>query len=202
MRKLSVQVVLMNKPVITAVLPRVLLIILIQTVLLIVMIAGRQAILDSDTTVILETEPIDPRSLFRGDYVRLNYTINELNLAELAGDKDFQRNETVYVVLQPEDDFWTAVAVYRQLPVNAGHKKPLTVIRGVVKHQIKRGKTEDLSVTYGIENYFVPEGEGLKLERPQEGDKVTLEIALDDKGKAAIKALLVNGVRQYEETLF
>ena len=52
-------------------------------------------------------------------------------------------------------------------------------------------EVSSLQINYGIENYFVPEGEGLKLERPKAGDKVTLEIALDGEGHAAIKSLLL-----------
>ena len=50
----------------------IILIVAIQSLLLVFMILNRQSILLSDNVVVLETRPIDPRSLFRGDYVRLN----------------------------------------------------------------------------------------------------------------------------------
>ena len=199
------------------VLPGILLIIFIQTLLLAAMIVNRQTILSSDTIVVLETKPIDPRSLFRGDYVRLNYDINELQLDELSGDRQFKKNDTVYVVLQQSGQYWNAKAIYldkQNLFKNHPEmmqSKQYALIQGVIKHVINRQWDRDdkadtyvtsLRVSYGIENYFVPEGEGLKLERPDAGDKVTLEIALDDDGHAVIKALLVNGIQQYEETLF
>lgn len=199
------------------VLPGILLIILIQTLLLAAMIANRQTILSSDTIVVLETKPIDPRSLFRGDYVRLNYDINELQLDELSGDRKFKKNDTVYVVLQQSGQYWKAEAIYsdkHNLFKNHAEimqNKQYALIQGVIKHVINRqqdrnDKTDNyvtsLGVSYGIENYFVPEGEGLKLERSETSDKVTLEIALDDDGHAVIKTLLVGGIRQYEETLF
>ena len=199
------------------VLPGILLIILMQTLVLAAMIANRQNVLSSDTIVVLETKPIDPRSLFRGDYVRLDYDINELQLDELSGDQKFKKNDTVYVVLQQSGQYWNAEAIYsnkdnffKNYPDKMQNKQ-YALIQGVVKHVINRqwdrnDKTASyvtsLRVSYGIENYFVPEGEGLKLERPEAGDKVTLEIALDDDGHAVIKTLLVNGIRQYEETLF
>jgi uncharacterized membrane-anchored protein len=91
---------------------KIFLIILIQSSLLLAMIANRQTILSSDTIVILETRPIDPRSLFRGDYVRLNYEINELQLDKLSGDQSFKRNDTIYVVLQKQNLYWQAKAVF------------------------------------------------------------------------------------------
>ena len=196
--------------------PRILFILLIQTLLLVAMIASRQIILSSDTVVILETKPIDPRSLFRGDYVRLNYDINELQLDELSGDRIFKTNDTVYVVLQQSGQYWDARAIYleKDNALNSYEKKEnehKVLIQGVVKRvtnrQWDRDDKADVSVTslrvnYGIENYFVPENEGLKLERPEVNDKVTLEIALDEEGHAVIKTLLLNGVQQYEEALF
>ena len=202
----------LHKPV----LPKILFILLIQTLLLVAMIASRQMILSSDTVVVLQTKPIDPRSLFRGDYVRLNYDINELQLDELSGDRIFKTNDTVYVVLQQSGQYWDARAIYleKNNAFNSYEKQKnerKVLIQGVVQRvtnrQWDRNDKADISVTslrvnYGIENYFVPEGEGLKLERPETNDKITLKIALDDDGHAVIKALLLNGVQQYEEALF
>lgn len=197
-----------------SVLAAIVLVIVLQSCLLILMIANRQAILLSDTIVVLETQPIDPRSLFRGDYVRLNYHINDLKLKHLEGDKSFKVNELIYVVLEQKEKYWRASAVYSELP-ELTEKMSLTnrkaVIQGVVKKVNNKQwnwknlgfvKANNIKISYGIENYFVPEGEGLKLERPKEGDKVTLEIALDKKGHAAIKTLLLNGEAQYQESLF
>jgi uncharacterized membrane-anchored protein len=57
-------------------------------------------------------------------------------------------------------------------------------------------------VRYGIENYFVPEGEGRALEQPEEDEEVTILVAVDRYGNAGIKAVLVNGEVRYEERLF
>jgi uncharacterized membrane-anchored protein len=59
-----------------------------------------------------------------------------------------------------------------------------------------------VTVRYGIEDYFVPEGEGRVLERPVAGEAVSLRIAVDRFGNGAIQALLINGVERYRETLF
>jgi hypothetical protein len=57
-------------------------------------------------------------------------------------------------------------------------------------------------VRYGIENYFVPEGEGRALERPKPNEKVTIQVAVDRYGRAGIQAVLVNGQPRYVERLF
>jgi len=57
-------------------------------------------------------------------------------------------------------------------------------------------------VRYGIESYFVPEGQGRKLEALAREKKLATLLAVDARGNAAIKGLIVDGVLQYEEPLF
>jgi len=57
-------------------------------------------------------------------------------------------------------------------------------------------------VRYGIERYFVPEGQGLRLETLAREKKMATLIAVDAKGNAAIKGLIIDGTLQYEEPLF
>lgn len=184
---------------------RLLLIIIIQTMVLGGMIAKRQWTLATGTPVLLETRPIDPRSLFSGDYVTFNYDISRLRLDNLAGDDDFERHDTVYVVLEPGEPYWRARGVYHRPPAGA------LALRGRVVYVNEHwwnAETESseevrhLTVRYGIEDYFVPEGEGRELERPVQDEVVALRVAVDRFGNGAIQALLINGVERYRETLF
>ena len=178
------------------------LVVVLQTAALVGMVAIKQRTLITGKPVLLETEPIDPRSLFRGDYVRLNYTISNLDYAEVEGDNDFERHDQIYVMLREGEKFWEAVSIHHEMPV---HGPESVIIRGEVDHIgiWTGGENRDgISVRYGIENYFVPEGEGLALERPAEGEEVTILVAVDRKGDSAIKAVLLNGEVRYEEKLF
>lgn len=187
---------------------RLTVIVLFQTLVLVSMIALKQHTLNSGTLVVLETEPIDPRSLFSGDYVRLNYAISDLRLDEVGGDRDFKAHDRAYVVLKAGDPFWQPVAVYHEMPsLPAGQ----VAIRGEVQYSgeslwnpdtRKSEKVPHLSLRYGIENYYVPEGEGRALERTVPGEKVSLRVAVDKAGVAGIKAVLVNGRERYVESLW
>jgi uncharacterized membrane-anchored protein len=183
-------------------------ILLIQTLLLIGMIGEKQWTLNTGTQVLLETQPIDPRSLFRGDYVRLNYSISRLNIDQLPGDNSFVEHDPVYLVLQPEEKYWAPVSIHKTCPEIQENQ---VVIKGTVEwvmeqiwdDELKKSvEANTIDVRYGIENYFVPEGEGMALERPQEGEKVDIRVAIDSRGKAGIKAVLVNGEERYIEKLF
>ncbi len=188
---------------------RLAVVVVLQTLALFTMIAMKQWTLNTGTLVVLETQPIDPRSLFRGDYVRLNYRISELKPQELAGDNEFRRHDPLYLVLEPDDPYWRPVSVHRRKPTLAGDQ---VAIRGEVQYVNHRGRFDGatneiepiqvMQVRYGIESYFVPEGEGRVLERPQPGEVVSLRIAVDKAGNAGIKAVLVNGEARYTERLF
>jgi uncharacterized membrane-anchored protein len=58
------------------------------------------------------------------------------------------------------------------------------------------------SVRYGIESFFVPEGTGRELEKLVGEKKLAALIAVDEQGNAAIKGLVSEGKRVYEESLF
>lgn len=188
---------------------RIVMVAAIQFLLLCGMVAGKQYTLNTGEQVLLETQPIDPRSLFRGDYVVLNYTINSLALDELEGDNDFERHEDVYVVLEKSGDYHAPVAVHREMP-----DADALVIKGTIRYvqggrwNAETQQQEDgrfLDVKYGIENYFVPEGTGRELElrwNDPEDKRVDIRIAVDRFGKSGIKAVLVDGEERYVESLF
>jgi uncharacterized membrane-anchored protein len=178
------------------------LVVVLQTAALVGMVAVKQRTLITGRPILLETEPIDPRSLFRGDYVRLNYTISSLDYANIEGDNDFERHDRVYVMLRKDKKFWHAVSIHHEMPA---HGPDSVIIRGEAQYSgIWTGSEsrDGINVNYGIENYFVPEGEGMALERPTDGEEVTMLIAVDAKGDSAIKAVLVNDEVRYEEKLF
>lgn len=124
---------------------------------------------------ILKTAPVDPRSLFRGNYVRLNYDISTID-KELTSER-FKINEVGYVTLKEQEDVFVATGLH--------HEKPQTgvFIRGRVK-----GVDSGYRMKYGIEAYFMPKEKALKTERSvRQGAHA--EVFLLDSGKAAIAAL-------------
>lgn len=178
------------------------LVVVLQTVSLVTMVGMKQRTLATGTPVLLETRPIDPRSLFRGDYVILGYAIGALEQQDFPNTANFERHDTIYVLLRPGDQYWEPVSIHRDRPeIPDGH----VAIKGDVEGNWgiwRDGESRPgIRVRYGIENYFVPEGEGRELERP--GDKtVSILAAVDSRGNAGIKAVLVDGEIRYEETLF
>lgn len=175
----------------------------LQTAVLAWMIYDRVSLVRQGREVVLETAPIDPRSLFRGDYVILNYKISALDAKELAGEDAFRRAQRVFVTLQKDDTgadagrlaAWKAVSIAGAFPADAGDNR--VVIRGEV-----RSTGRLLRIKYGIESYFVPEGEGRRLEKLARTGNMQVLVAVGRNGEAAIKGLLIDGKLRYEESLF
>lgn len=169
----------------------------LQTLALFAIVGMKQWTLSTGTPVLLETRPVDPRSLFRGDYVVLNYAIGTLD-AGLAGmPLEVRKGDAVFVTLRQDGEFWKAASVHAERP----DAVPGTVvIKGEARSAAGRGARLDLQ--YGIEEYFVPEGEGRAIEQPRQEGNVSILVAVDRFGKAGIKAVLIDGVVRYEEKLF
>ena len=175
----------------------------VQIVLLAVMITDRAQILRDGTEVKLQTRPVDPRDLLRGDYVVLGYDISQLPAGALLGQP--ASNHTVFVKLAPNrDGLYEAVSVHADAVAVAS---PEVLIRGRVAYGATCGPSgrafcDKLQVRYNLESYFVPEGEGRKLELARNQRKLTVVAAVLPSGRAAIKRLLVDGEPIYEEPWF
>lgn len=177
--------------------------VLVQCVLLVLMVADRMQILREGREVTLQTQPVDPRDLLRGDYVVLRYDISEVTAGALAGKPAEARNPIVFVKLAPNaDGLYAAVSVHAEpVPVTA----PEVLIRGRVSYSCGsnvRTFCDKLTIKYGLESYFVPEGEGGKLEQARNQQKLRIVAAVLPSGRAAIKRLLLDGEPVYEEPLY
>ena len=145
-----------------------------QLVFLIGFIGVREVALRTGTEVVLQTVPVDPRSLLQGDYAILDYEI-----ARLPDWMDgFSEGRTVYVVLQEERDVWTSSSYTEERSRVAGEV--------FIKGRIDRIGHAD----FGIGTYFVPEGTGRVVERAQD---VKVVVSVDEDGNAVIKDVLVDG---------
>jgi GDYXXLXY protein len=177
----------------------------IQIALIGLMVVDRVMILRTGTDVTLQTRPLDPRDFLRGDYVVLGYDISSVPAGALKDEPSAGPDTPVFVKLAPNrDGFHEAISVHAA-PVDVAI--PEVLIRGHVISGASCGKDlhafcATLQVRYGIERYFVPEGEGRKLENARNQRKLTIVAAVAPTGRAAIKRLLIDGEPVYDEPWF
>ncbi|MCX7703675.1 MAG: GDYXXLXY domain-containing protein [Planctomycetota bacterium] len=181
--------------------------VILQFTVLISITVYRYSVIAGGKTVYLKTVPVDPRSLFQGDYVILDYEISRLDSRELDEKRYYEKESRVYVKLRPhpEKKYWVPVSLTEKPPALQENE---AVIRGKVKEceamteQDEKGGFKGwyyvYRIQYPIDSYFVPEGKGKPIEdamRRSSEKEVLVEVKLNRIGDAVITGLLVDGVR-------
>lgn len=146
-------------------------------------IAVKEYTLRTGQDVLLKTMPVDPRDLFRGDYVVLLYDISRIDPVSVVVEKtDLKSGDKVYVGLDIRGKYAVATNIYTSPPKDGLY----------IKGALRDVSANRFNVEYGIESYFVPEGAGKVIER-QRGKNVDVKVSIDKSGNSLIKALLIDG---------
>jgi uncharacterized membrane-anchored protein len=148
------------------------------------------AVLSFGEVVLLETEPVDPRDIFRGDYVTLNYKISSIpeDLMPEAMTSDEtdaygSRNRTreVYVTLKKDDSGVGSVeSVSLSAPASGLYLKSL----------VTRSWNSSFTCDYRLGVYFLPEGTGREMEEKISHSQVLADVRVL-LGRGVIKNLKV-----------
>lgn len=128
-------------------------------------------------TLRLRVVPVDPRDLFRGEYVILGYDISRLPRDPNLGVPN--PGDIVFVELSRNEGSteWNAVSWSRHRPTRG------IFLRGTVQQYSR--------VEYGIESYFVEEGQGPEYERAARSGDLYADIVVDDEGRGIVKRLII-----------
>jgi uncharacterized membrane-anchored protein len=136
----------------------------------------------------LEIAPVDPRSMFRGHYARLNYTVATVDSKLFEGpDENLRKGEVVYVFIEEgEGEVWRATRVQLEEPLSG------LFLRGRLTQAWPHNE-QPLRVRYGIEAWFAPKAKALEIEkavRSRPGDENAYAvIAISGSGRAALARL-------------
>lgn len=174
----------------------------LQVVILLTLVGRHSYTLATGTEVLLKSEPIDPWSPLKGQYVRLRYNISTFPLSLAAGEEPpYQRGDVVWVILQkynPDGDpYWSATAVGKERsrpgPGQVAVQARVDWVQwwGDPSQNPPTGFKSQVNLLYGIEEFYVPEGEGPGLEANRGG--ITVKAKADRFGRMALSQVLVNG---------
>lgn len=108
-------------------------IVLIQAMLLAGMIAYKQYWLTRGERILLRTVPVDPRDIFRGDYVQLRYDISSIDLDKLPAHESLKINENIYVIVGKDTD-----GTFKAISVSKLLSKDKTFIMGKITNVVPR----------------------------------------------------------------
>ena len=132
------------------------------------LVAWNEYELASGERVRLLAAPVDPEDPFRGQYVTLTYGISRLDVGAA------RPGTTVYVPLRRAGDVWTGTEVEREPPDD-----------GV----FIRGRVAGAGIRYGIETFYVEEGEGPRYEQAMAQRRLYADVVVDDNGEARLDDL-------------
>lgn len=175
----------------------------VQIGFLVSMIAGRSAILRSGQEVLLEVRPIDPRDLLRGDYVILGYNISSIPtelFAEKPSEDEEGEGRVIYVRLKADaDGLWEPIAArYDEKPDPEATEGEVDIRGSATWFE----STASVDVLYGIERFYVPEGEGKAIENDLRERPFRMRVAVAEDGSAQIKAFMDGDTILYAEPLY
>jgi uncharacterized membrane-anchored protein len=142
-------------------------------------IAWNEWELASGTQVRLRVQPVDPHDPFRGEYVDLSYPISNIRIVGPPGPKT---GATVYVPLRRFNGVWTGGVGMTNRPSNGE-----TFIRG----RVTSANMDSHSVKYGIETFYVEEGQAQKYERAIVDGSLYADVVIDGSGEARLKDLVI-----------
>lgn len=167
-------------------------IILFQIVILAAMVFNSYAVLLWGEEIDLKVEPVDPRSLFQGDYVILSYPFSNLDLSEVKYDfnpEDINHHDNIYLAFARKNDTWEVVQATKD-PKNIDEE---IYIKGKVLYVMDNlpisSKPPTIHVKLGIEAYYVPEGKGKEIEEKINEGSIYARISVY-KGRARVVELI------------
>lgn len=142
------------------------------------MVALEQFSMGNAQTIYLKVVPVDPRDFFRGDYVVLGYDFDRVIQRDLPGTSD-----RLFVTVTPSADgkAWEATSASKSRPDTG------------VYLEGKRNRWSPWAINgpqFGIEAFYVQEGQGRHWEKAIREKKVLAEVLVAPLGKARLKGLI------------
>ena len=172
------------------------------------MMVGHAWPLWTGETVLLRARPIDPRDLFRGEFVRLDTPATRLFIAGSAptapanaipvrgvggwqgirdgADPFADRSRTVYVQLERR-----ASGEHEPMTISDAPIENAINLRGDVRGRFSGGV---IVVDYGLDAFYMQEGTAKPVEQAFATGRVQMQVAVASSGRARIRTLLVDGV--------
>ncbi len=160
---------------------------------------------ESGAKVVLKALPVDPRSLFMGNYMALDLTIERIDLKGLEvspGRDALDTHDTVYVGLMPGQPYAKPVSVSKTIP--SPPREGIVYMRGLVvgwdapRPGEKAPARSTIWIDYGIERFYFDERRQEELldqalPRPGRPANISVTVSVPRSGQPILRKLHING---------
>ena len=165
-----------------------------QTAWLLATVATQEYALATGKAILLETRPVDPRDLLRGDYLILNYKISDVpgKLFSPPVRNDLAPGAKIFVAVAPGTNQFYAVT--RASTNEFAPAASEVLLKGESANRWWNA-TNSVHVTYGLERYYIAENTG----NPPRG-KLTAQAVVPASGRAKLKQVFLDG-KPYEQAM-
>lgn len=177
--------------------------VLLQVFVLVFMAGSHYAVQWYGEDVRLKTAPVDPRDLFYGDYVILNYEISEIDISKFKGNDQPEAGDTIYVLVKKEGEYHEIVSAHLDKPTPGENEQVLKgrvdyVIRDWDPQEGETNRIRTVRTVYGFERYYVPEGTGRELENARGQFDVIVKVSPWGQQLSEIKFIANGVITQWE----
>ncbi|WP_444909237.1 GDYXXLXY domain-containing protein [Microbulbifer sp. TRSA005] len=158
-----------------------------QFLILVGMYVKAQVPLWTGEPIRVKTIPVDPRSLFRGNYARLNYDFSRIAKSALTEERRIREGEVVYVSLKKSPSgLYEFSAASLEKPVEG------IFLKGRIAGANPWSAEQFYRIKYGIEAYFAPKEKALQLERELRDGGIA-ELMVAPSGQVSLKSVIGGG---------
>ncbi len=180
----------------------------LQVAVIFILIIVKLSVLESGTGVFLRIAPVDPRDPLRGDYVTFQYEISRVSSYKVRGEdiRKLHNGDVLYVILQEGNPYWYIDYASTERPstnenriflkgkIVQGAQSPLDTFQqhiGTSTNPRPVRIDRDLTLSYGMEQYYIPEGAGNNFSFWNK--EAGMRIKVDANGNAVPDQLFVEG---------
>jgi uncharacterized membrane-anchored protein len=136
----------------------------------------------------VKPQPVDPRDMFRGDYVIFTYDFSRFQKDYYTQGGYSEENTELYAILSNQTGGYYQLERFSTQP-------PEDMNTIFLKGRAVDGLHEGAVITYNIESYFVQEGEGKEYENLV-GSDLLVNIHINTKGEATINKTNIDDLKK------
>ncbi len=141
------------------------------------MVASREWLLATGKPMVFQTAPIDPRDIFRGDYVRFDYLFSDIPLRQLdeaIQEHGLRKGQKVYLALETDSSGVSSGGMLHTTPPQGPYLQGYVTShwpyrrfgsQDKAQHRKAIADARSVQVKYGIEQYYVQQGSGYEMEK-------------------------------------